>query len=196
MKYTPHVKTTIINVKFLLLTNNCLDEICSSMIVQKQKKKVQNCCHRSRSSVRGRTSLRSVVKWWGGIQPVLAVVLPSAQTFINITSQPRERPTSNLDTMDSVHKFAHFPVHIFTVLYLHGGAFSSSQELKSWVRSGGAVLCSCERSSSSRCRGFAQAVAWRAGDQTPVWTTLVHLSDERKKTNKTFFFLKIYVLHI
>lgn len=28
---------------------------------------------------------------------MLAVLLPSAQTFINITSQPGEKPTSNLD---------------------------------------------------------------------------------------------------
>lgn len=63
------------------------------------------------------------------------------------------------------------------LLYLHGGggAFSSSQELKSRVTSGGVVLCSYERSSSSHYPGFAQAAAWRAGDPTPVLTTLVHL---------------------
>lgn len=36
-------------------------------------------------------------EWFGGIQPVLAVFLPSAQTFIDITSQPSEKPTSNLE---------------------------------------------------------------------------------------------------
>lgn len=61
-----------------------------------------------------------------------------------------------------------------TTVYLHGGALNSSQDVRSRVRSG-VVLCSCERSSSSRCPGFAQAVAWMAGDPTPVWTTLGHL---------------------
>lgn len=42
-------------------------------------------------------SLLGMVKSDGGIQPVLAVLLPSAQTFINITSQPYEKPTSNLE---------------------------------------------------------------------------------------------------
>lgn len=44
------------------------------------------------------------------------------------------------------------------------------------------VLCSCERSSSSRCPGFAQAVAWMAGDQIPVWTTRVHLGQKNPNT--------------
>lgn len=159
------------------------------------------------------------------IQSVLAVFLPSAQTFIIITSQPSERSTSNLERRDDWVKPAranmsrfvkdehhqirmyimdtytlYFPVIIkhtvhtsfirsqFTsvcnknhlklqnskILYLHGGALNSSQDVKSGVRSG-VVLCSCERSSSSRCPGFAQAVAWMAGDPTRVWTTLAHL---------------------
>jgi len=38
-----------------------------------------------------------MVKSDGDIQSVLAVILPSAQTFINIKSQPREKPTSNME---------------------------------------------------------------------------------------------------
>lgn len=38
---------------------------------------------------------QSEERW--GIQSVLAVCLPSAQTFINITSQPIEKPTSNME---------------------------------------------------------------------------------------------------
>lgn len=56
----------------------------------------------------------------------------------------------------------------------HGGACSSSQELTGRVRSGDVVLCSCARSFSSRCPGFAQAAAWRANDLTLVLTTLEH----------------------
>lgn len=40
--------------------------------------------------------------WWRvmeGIQSELAIFLPSAQTFINITSQPTEKPTSNLQNI-------------------------------------------------------------------------------------------------
>ncbi|KAM7400673.1 hypothetical protein PAMA_005053 [Pampus argenteus] len=43
---------------------------------------------------KGGMSLRGEVKSDGGIQSVLAVCLPSAQTFINITSQPSEKTTS------------------------------------------------------------------------------------------------------
>lgn len=42
-------------------------------------------------------SPKGIVKSDGGIQSALAVFLPSAQTFINIISQPSEKPTSNLD---------------------------------------------------------------------------------------------------
>lgn len=44
----------------------------------------------------GAGSLRGVVRRNGDIQSELAVFLPSAQTFINITSQSIEKPTSNL----------------------------------------------------------------------------------------------------
>lgn len=57
----------------------------------------QHCCHGSHSGVRGGSSLRGAVKSDGDIQSVLAVFLPSAQTFINITSQPSEKPTSDLE---------------------------------------------------------------------------------------------------
>lgn len=60
------------------------------------------------------------------------------------------------------------------VFHLHGGALNSSQHVKNRVRSG-AVLCSCERSSSTHCPGFAEGAAWMAGDQTLVWTTQAHL---------------------
>lgn len=63
--------------------------------------------------------------------------------------------------------------------FVYMGDFNSSQDVNR-VKSD-VVLCSCERSSSSRCPGFAQAVAWMAGDQIPVWTTQVHL---RQKINK------------
>lgn len=45
----------------------------------------------------GGASLQGIVKSDGDIQSELAVFLPSAQTFINITSQPTGRPTSNLE---------------------------------------------------------------------------------------------------
>lgn len=63
------------------------------------------------------------------------------------------------------------------------GDFISSQDanrVKSDV-----VLCSCERSSSSRCPGFAQAVAWMADDQIPVSTTQVHLGQKENTSLKT-----------
>lgn len=63
--------------------------------------------------------------------------------------------------------------------FVYMGDFNSSQDVNR-VKSD-VVLCSCERSSSSRCPGFAQAVEWMAGDQIPVWTTQVHL---RQKINK------------
>lgn len=44
----------------------------------------------------GGASLQGMVKSDGDIQSELAVFLPSAQTFINITSRPTGRPTSNL----------------------------------------------------------------------------------------------------
>lgn len=56
------------------------------------------------------------------------------------------------------------------------GDFNSSQDVNR-VKSD-VFLCSCERSSSSRCRGFAQAVALMADDPIPVWTTPAHLVDK------------------
>lgn len=53
------------------------------------------------------------------------------------------------------------------------------------------VLSSCERSSSSRCPGFAQAAAWKAGDPTPVLTTLVHLQG-----GKDFAHILNYVMRV
>lgn len=57
--------------------------------------------------------------------------------------------------------------------FLYMGDFNSSQDVNR-VKSD-VFLCSCERSSSSHCLGFAQAVALMADDLIPVWTTLAHL---------------------
>lgn len=128
---------------------------------------------------------------------MLAVFMLSAQTFIIITSQPSERPTSNLKGKTGANKkkrndkiICPFNLNLKVMffiaskmqqkmsagkmLHLHGGAFDSSQKQKCGVRSG-AVLCSCERSSSSHCPRFARAAAWMAGDLTPAWTTPAHL---------------------
>lgn len=141
---------------------------------------------------------------------MLAVFLPSAQTFINITSRPSEKPTSNLDSGGQKIKLQLIKIstsHRGLGLknkpcceHSHGGAFSSSQDVKSRVRSG-VVLCSCERSSSSRYPGFAQAAAWRGGDLTPVLTTLAHLWKDKTHfivihcslflRNTRLFFLKL-----
>lgn len=51
----------------------------------------------------GRASLQGMVKSDGNIQSELAVFLPSAQTFINITSQPTGKPTSNLKRKKEDH---------------------------------------------------------------------------------------------
>lgn len=51
----------------------------------------------------GRASLQGMVKSDGDIQSELAVFLPSAQTFINITSQPTGKPTSNLKRKKEDH---------------------------------------------------------------------------------------------
>lgn len=61
---------------------------------------------------------------------------------------------------------------------------SNSSQRVNGVKSG-AVSCSCERSSSSRCPGSAQAVAWMAGDRTPVWTTQAHLGGNTISPSKS-----------
>lgn len=43
------------------------------------------------------------------------------------------------------------------------------------VTSVGVEVCPCARSTSFRSPGSAPAAAWRAGGQTPVWTTPEHL---------------------
>lgn len=148
----------------------------------------------------GRASLQGMVKSDGDIQSELAVFLPSAQTFINITSQPTGKPTSNLkrkkedhirpdwhDVRLTISCASYFPEHYWrnrnvscqqkknNILFTWGTC-NSSQEVNR-VKSD-VVLCSFERSSSSRCPGFAQAVAWMADDQIPVWTTQVHLGQK------------------
>lgn len=93
-----------------------LDVICSSMNSTRKWQNDRHRCHGSHSGVGGGTSLRGMVKSDGGIQSVLAVFLPSAQTFINITSQPGEKPTSNLDRKsgraDQIknHEHFHWPI--------------------------------------------------------------------------------------
>lgn len=91
-----------------------LDEICSSMNSTRKWQNGRHRCHGSHSGVRGGMSLRGMVKSDGGIQSVLAVFLPSAQTFINITSQPSEKPTSNLERKrgrdDQIKKAWTFPL--------------------------------------------------------------------------------------
>lgn len=79
-----------------------------------------------------------MVKSDEGIQSVLAVFLPSAQTFINITSQPSEKPTSNMEGLLAparngiiglrvvVWSCVHVNVHLHLVVQdlhelLHGG---------------------------------------------------------------------------
>lgn len=76
-------------------------------------------CHGSHSGVRGGMSLRGMVRSDGDIQSVQAVFLLSAQTFINITSQPSEKPTSNLERQrannkhHNVQKSGHQPKVVF-----------------------------------------------------------------------------------
>lgn len=73
----------------------------------------------------------------GDIQSVLAVFLPSAQTFINITSQPSEKPTSNMEghlaparnftvRLGMVVSCVHMNIHLHFIIQdlhklLHGG---------------------------------------------------------------------------
>lgn len=134
MKFTQRVKTTTINVKFLHWNNNRLDEICSRMIVQENNR--SNCCHGSRSGVRGRMSLRSMVKSDGDIQPALAVVLPSAQTFINITSQPGQRHlpqtwTAQESAWIKINKLAHFHCSC-SILIRHRFSAHMNSTLLTW----------------------------------------------------------------
>lgn len=69
-----------------------LDQICSCLNSTRNDRRAG-----THSGVRGGMSRRDTVRSDGGIQSVLAVLLPSAQTFINITSQPSEKPTSNME---------------------------------------------------------------------------------------------------
>lgn len=104
----------------------------------KTKQIGRHCCHGSHSGVRGGISPMGMVKVDGGIQSVLAVFLPSAQTFINITSQPREDPTSNMEGLLALARIrrvglgvevcscVHVNVHLHLVVQdlhklLHGG---------------------------------------------------------------------------
>lgn len=159
----------------------------------------------------GGASLQGTVNSDGDIQSELAVVPLSAQTFINITSQPTGRPTSNLKrkkengVSPGWHDVQHHHLLRFilsrTILKkgscqqkikqhsVYMGDFDSSLEahgVKSDV-----VLCSYERSFSSRCPGFARAVAWMADDQIPVWTTQVHL-EQRTKDKYSITFIAFF----
>lgn len=90
------LKTVRINVKSLLMRPLDVTWMKSEVecILQENDR---HCCHGSHSGVRGGASQRGTVKGDGGIQSALTVSLPSAQTFINITSQPGEKPTSNME---------------------------------------------------------------------------------------------------
>lgn len=79
-----------------------LDEVCCRKNSTRKWQNDRHCCHGSHSGVRGGMSRKGIVKSDGGIQSVLAVFLPSAQTFINITSLPSEKPTSNLDKQTEI----------------------------------------------------------------------------------------------
>lgn len=111
--------------------------ICSS----NSRENGHHGCRGSQSSIRGGASRRDVVRSDGDIQSELAVFLPSAQTFINITSQSIEKPTANVEgslapseggVKAGLGTVVHGYVHLHLVLQdldqlLHGGQVTRLQ---------------------------------------------------------------------
>lgn len=77
------------------------------------------------------------------------------------------------------------------------GLSAAAYTVRGAVRSGGAALCSCERSSSFRCPESAPAAAWRADGPTRVWTILAHLQAHTYNRVATVkYFLETIILLI
>lgn len=94
------------------------------------------------SGVSGRTSKPSTVSDDEGIQSALTVELPSAQTFINITSQPSENPSAKqrgavaslqkVRLRKMVWSCVHVNIHLHFIVedlhkLLHGGQMTRLQ---------------------------------------------------------------------